>query len=1005
MNINDILNLEYKKTNLKKIDSFISKCDVLSLEYARALSYKARMLFNLENTKDAITLLLSQIRETSDSEQLVCYYSEMINIYLELSDFDKAMKYINLKDNNLSILNKAEHTKDLILFYNKLGDKENTIKYINLYLEDDISEEDKTFVLSLLEDFYYNDNDINSFNNNFNYLEYRYKEKNEIEKLEDLYTKKLDLLFRLSPLEETRDFIKSIDFSLFSKKIKIKAYIINLEFLIEENNLRKAAQLESEYENEIEDVPDKTLLKEYYQTALKIYSKINNTYSLEFVNKKLAELEEETSVKEQKKKSRFNDIPQIIIEERAPEKVNFDPRQLRYITSDSETVNVSENYIKLNSIFEELNKSKVTKTREIVRTTLLKFSEEFKIYEAHILSLSKYKGYLYKGGRLYDKKLGDNFDKSVLVHAIEQGEDLIINDLNESYYTYDIINNSDNIFKSCFVFNIGPVEDKTCIGFFFLEPIKNFEYYKFIASLIGFIIDKNEHVEINEKIKESLLYLENKFNLGIKRTEDNVIYLNDTSKNMLKLNTNCLTNNDYCMLLEKKDINNYNKVILDLLNETYLEYSLEYKTIHNTIILEYFYKLEDNTIISYIEDVTKKREESNELFKIAYLDTLTNVKTFKTFNDEALEILKNHDKALVILDSLNFNTYLSLYGFEFSRQIIKSIANFLILHKNFEIYYIEASKFLLVYDNHDKRYLLKEINKLVNDLKKYILSINKRVNLDIKAGIYKQNSREKTMTVDDMLSLAFEALLDISDKDTNVLIYDESIYEDSYFINYEKELDILEAIDNNKLNFLLEPIYSIESKTILGYKYLYSFEDLLFDETTFESVISKRKLESRIDKYLIKRVFEDLKLFYTKTKSYYNAYIKLNNKSVLDKNIIEYIIAASKYYKVDLSYIYLEINGAYAHEFKNLGLNLYSSSIDITLKEDFNMIALDTKNIKYSDLARIKIIMNEKIIILENVLENEIENLKIISQNMRIDNSKKYILTEIIEKTVNKEKK
>lgn len=58
MNINDILKLEIKKTNLKKIDFFINKQDETTLDFSRAVAYKAKMLYKLGDVKESITLLI-----------------------------------------------------------------------------------------------------------------------------------------------------------------------------------------------------------------------------------------------------------------------------------------------------------------------------------------------------------------------------------------------------------------------------------------------------------------------------------------------------------------------------------------------------------------------------------------------------------------------------------------------------------------------------------------------------------------------------------------------------------------------------------------------------------------------------------------------------------------------------------------------------------------------------------------------------------------------------------
>jgi len=1007
MNINDILKLEIKKTNLKKIDFFINKQDETTLDFSRAVAYKAKMLYKLGDVKESITLLIKSESQTHDSNKLVCYYTELINIYLDLSDASKAMKYIELKDKNLSLLDKAEHTKDLILFYTKFADKEKAIYYINDYLNDDISEEDKVFVLNLLEDFYYLDNDLNKFNQNFSYLESKYREKNNIKELEDLYLKKLDLLFRLEHFEELKLFLNDIDFSEFSEKLKIKAYTINIQMLINENSLRKAAMLESEYENEIKDSKEIELLREYYNTSLKLYQSLNNTYSLDYINKKLTELNINNKV-EETKKSKFNNLPEIIIKENVSEPINFSPKDFKFKISDIDSVLVSNNYKKFEPIFSYLNNASEIKTREIVRNILLRFSENFKIYEAHILDLDNNKGYLYKGGRLYDKKIGDDKEKSILFRSIELNKELIIENLSESYYNLDIINNELSVFNSSYIFPLNnELSKKIAIGFFFMDKKDTeYEYYKFVSEIIGFVINRNNSKENSSLIEEAKKELEDKIIWGYKRTEENNIILDDKACQILKLSTKNLSIDDYMMIISEKDRSNYNNTILNLYNESIKECVIEYDIVHNLTIKEHLYKLEGNLIASYIEDITSSKQKLEDLLGFAYTDELTNVLSYRSFKDKALKTLTNHDKALVFINASNFESYLSLYGFDFSRQIIYAISNFLKNNeKEYVTYHLESSMFLLVCDKNDKRSLLKFVSKLIDDLKKHILSINKRVALEIHAGIYKQSSRDKVKTVDELLSLCFEAYLDACDCDENVIIFDEDIYEDSYFKNYEAELDICESIDKNELRFKLRPIYNLEKKSVIGYEYNYCFNDTLYDASIFKKVIYKRNLITRIDKFLVRHVYEDLKLFYKETGFYYNAYITLDQKSLNDKKFFEYIVKLSEFYKVDLKYIFICIENNAIKEYKESSLNLVSKTIETMFKNELNYIMLDFNSYKLNDLAKIKVLLKDKNIILTNLFYDDLENANVISSLVLVNDSKLFTLTDIIDKTVNKEKK
>ena len=101
MTINDILKLDIQKKNLRKIESFINHATKDSFDYYKAVSYKALMFYKLSDVKEAITLLLTNLNETKNDDAIVSYSDSLIKIYLDLSDFEKANRYIELKDSHL----------------------------------------------------------------------------------------------------------------------------------------------------------------------------------------------------------------------------------------------------------------------------------------------------------------------------------------------------------------------------------------------------------------------------------------------------------------------------------------------------------------------------------------------------------------------------------------------------------------------------------------------------------------------------------------------------------------------------------------------------------------------------------------------------------------------------------------------------------------------------------------------------------------------------------------
>jgi hypothetical protein len=291
MTINDILKLEIKKTNLRKIESFINQKEKDSIDYYKAVSYKALMSFKLDLVKEAITLLLTNLNDSKVDDAIVSYCSTLIEIYLDLSDFEKALKYIELKEKHLKPIDMQKHTKDMIMYYAKRRDIKNATLYINSYLDDDILEEDKIFVQRLLLDYAYEDNDINGFITNYNKIIKYYLQNDLKDEYQKLYLYKLNILYNNNLLEDCLNFIKSINIDLLDLDYKIEFYTIIIKIHIDKGLFRKAGILDSEYEEIISKSDNQELKRKYYNVSLELYKKLNNNFSIDYILNKLKELE------------------------------------------------------------------------------------------------------------------------------------------------------------------------------------------------------------------------------------------------------------------------------------------------------------------------------------------------------------------------------------------------------------------------------------------------------------------------------------------------------------------------------------------------------------------------------------------------------------------------------------------------------------------------------------------------------------------------------------------
>ncbi|MCR5787152.1 MAG: hypothetical protein K6G28_05570 [Acholeplasmatales bacterium] len=127
MTLQELLHLDCSKKNLRKIDTYLSRLNENTIEYATVNSFKGKMLYELGNVKEAITLLIQALANESRDSFVVLYCNPLIDIYLDLDDYAKACKYIELKNNHLAPLDKVSHTLDMIKLYAKKQDISNAL--------------------------------------------------------------------------------------------------------------------------------------------------------------------------------------------------------------------------------------------------------------------------------------------------------------------------------------------------------------------------------------------------------------------------------------------------------------------------------------------------------------------------------------------------------------------------------------------------------------------------------------------------------------------------------------------------------------------------------------------------------------------------------------------------------------------------------------------------------------------------------------------------------------
>ena len=169
--------------------------------------------------------------------------------------------------------------------------------------------------------------------------------------------------------------------------------------------------------------------------------------------------------------------------------------------------------------------------------------------------------------------------------------------------------------------------------------------------------------------------------------------------------------NEYLELLDFNSQMAYKNAVNKILYDNIYDLELEYKLINGKTVKEHLFKSIDNIIISYFRDISIEKKKEDKLKEFAYSDNFTRVLSYKAFKSESADLLSNHDKSLILIDSDNFSLYSNLYGYEFVNQIIYSIGSFFKNNESdkYVTYHLDNSRFIILYNNNDKRSVKKSI--------------------------------------------------------------------------------------------------------------------------------------------------------------------------------------------------------------------------------------------------------------------------------------------------------
>ena len=255
LSLSEILQLDISNSSVKKIDSFLASETEYSDPYMKAISHKALMQHKLGDTEIAISTIHKYIKEMKllTPYAIISLSDTMIEISLDLDNFDNAYKFIELKKTFLPISKMNLYLKDMIKYLLKKGDIDEAKETLLKYLKDDISKEEAIMAKEELSNIYYSLGEYDNFIELTEGLLDIYQSKLDLDKEAYLNIKLLNIAYKkknyIKVVSEVNKIIPNFD----NPKVLLELANLAMKAYIELNDYKKASIFESNYEEYVSE--------------------------------------------------------------------------------------------------------------------------------------------------------------------------------------------------------------------------------------------------------------------------------------------------------------------------------------------------------------------------------------------------------------------------------------------------------------------------------------------------------------------------------------------------------------------------------------------------------------------------------------------------------------------------------------------------------------------------------------------------------------------------------
>lgn len=345
-----------------------------------------------------------------------------------------------------------------------------------------------------------------------------------------------------------------------------------------------------------------------------------------------------------------------------------------------------------------------------------------------------------------------------------------------------------------------------------------------------------------------------------------------------------------------------------------------------------------------------KQKQNKKLYKVAYIDDITQLGNASYFKEKGIEYLQKpiQNEYIIALDVNKFNAINKIYGYDFCNSLLKELGNRLVksLPENNITCRMSNDIFASIFNYEDDiKVLLDKIVKSLSNLQ--INNINIRINLSI--GVYKINSEDKDFN--ECLNKAYMSRSKIKGLyNKNYYIFDKEL--ENELIEEEQIESCMEsALKNGEFKVIYQPKIFAENEGIAGAEALvrwYKNGEILLP-AKFIPLFEKNKFIIKLDLYVFEQVCKDISEWKEKYNYYPIVSINVSQDHFVNENFIDEYLQITNKYNIDRKTLDLEIT-----ESATVAPNIDIVKITNKIKKEGFIISLDDFGTGYSSLGMLQ---------------------------------------------------